>query len=106
MGELAFRDEILREEILRRGNTDPTAYDLIERLRPAWLLARGQISFTNPGSAYPTVYIDAIRHGGLMTLHEIAPNQIQRLEFIGMVDATIRWGTGHPSGVINIVTGR
>ena len=106
VGERAFPNEILREEILRRGITDPTAYDLIERLRPAWLLTRGQISFTNPGSAYPVVYIDAIRHGGLMTLHQITSNQIQRLEFIGTADATTRWGTGHQAGVINVVTGR
>ena len=106
VGQRALPDEISREEIDRRGKTDPTAYALIQRLRPNWLLTRGQISITNPGAAYPVVYIDKIRHGGLMTLHEITPNQIQRMEFIRAADATTRWGTGHRSGVINVVTGR
>ena len=99
-------DEISREEILRRGTPDPTAYALIRRLRPTWLLARGQTSLTNAASAFPVVYVDGIRQGGLMTLHQIAPNQIKRMEFIGPADATTRWGTGHRSGAINVVTGR
>ena len=98
--------EISREEMLRLGTTDASAYALIRRLRPTWLLARGRTSFANPGSAYPVVYVDDIRRGGLMTLHQIAPNQISRMEFIGRADATTRWGTGHLSGVINVVTGR
>lgn len=105
-GERAYSDDILPEEILRRGNKDPTAYDLIQRLRPRWLLPRGQNSFTHPGSEYPVVYIDEIRHGTLMTLRQIPPSHIRRVEFIGTADATTRWGTGHRAGVINIVTGR
>lgn len=99
-------DLINLDEIVRLGTTDPSAFALIRRLRPTWLLARGRTSFTIPGSAYPVVYVDDIRRGGLMTLHQIAPNQIRRMEFIGRADATTRWGTGHLSGVINIVTGR
>ncbi len=99
-------DEISREEILRRGAPDPTAYALIRRLRPTWLLARGQTSLTNAATAFPVVYVDGIHRGGLMTLHQIAPNQIKRMEFIGPGDATTRWGTGHRSGAINVVTGR
>lgn len=79
---------------------------LIRRLRPAWLRARGQKSFADPSATYPTVYIDEIRHGGLATLHQIPSSEILSMEFFSMADATIRWGTGHPSGVINIVTGR
>lgn len=99
-------NEILREEILRRGSSDATAHALIRRLRPTWLVARGQTSLTNPDSGFPIVYIDAVRHGGVFTLHRISSSEIQRLEFIGTADATTRWGTGHPSGVINVVTGR
>ena len=99
-------DEISREEILLRGTPDPTAYALIRRLRPTWLLARGQTSFTNGASSFPVVYVDGILRGGLATLHQVAPNQIKRMEFIGPGDATTRWGTGHRSGVINVVTGR
>ena len=84
----------------------PYGFDLIQRLRPAWLLPRGQNSLTDPAASYPIVYFDAIRHGTLVTLHLIPTSEIQRVEFIGSADATTRWGTGHPAGVINVVTGR
>ena len=99
-------DEITSEEILRRGTTDPSAHALISRLRPIWLMARGQNSFRSPSSADPVVYIDGFRYGALMTLHQIPAHQIKRMEFIGTADATTRWGTGHRAGVINVVTGR
>ena len=99
-------DEIVRAEILRRGSTDHTAMALIRRLRPAWLLARGQNSFTDPSAAYPIVYIDEIRHGNLRTLNQIPATEILSMRFFSTADATTRWGTGHQSGVINIVTGR
>ena len=103
---LGSSNEIVQAEILRREGTDPVAYQLIQRLRPNWLLSRGRTSFNDPNSAYPVVYVDAIRYGGLQTLHQISSNQIRRIEFIGAADATIRWGTGHSAGVIRIVTGR
>jgi hypothetical protein len=99
-------DEILRPEIVSRGNNDLTAMALIRRLRPAWLRARGQNSLTDPGTMYPVVYIDEIRHGRLETLHQIPSSEILSMQFIGTADATTRWGTGHTSGVINVVTGR
>jgi len=55
---------------------------------------------------YPIVYIDEIRHGALTTLGQIPTSEIRTLQFFSTADATTRWGTGHPSGVINVVTGR
>jgi len=99
-------DQLLREEILRDGKADPTAYELVRRLRPNWLRARGRVSLESPEAAYAVVYMNDVMYGGLMTLHQIRPGEIQRMEFIRAMDATIRWGTGHTSGVINVVTGR
>lgn len=99
-------DEILHAEILERGGNDQTAMQLIRRLRPIWLGARGQKSLADPSATYPVVYIDDIRHGGLDTLHGIPSSEIHSVRYFSMAEATIRWGTGHPSGVINIVTGR
>lgn len=99
-------DELHRAEIEDRGGNDLTAMALIRRLRPAWLRARGQDSLTDPGATYPVVYLDEIRHGGLETLHQIPAAEILSMRFFGSADATTRWGTGHPSGVINVVTGR
>lgn len=99
-------NEITHEEIQTRGKNDLTAMALIRRLRPGWLAARGQTSFTSGQASYPVIYIDEVRRGGLPTLHRIPAAEIERLEFYNTADATTRWGTGHRSGVINIVTGR
>ena len=99
-------DEILRSEIRSRGSNDHTAMSLIRRLRPAWLRARGQKSLQDDSSDYPVVYIDDIRHGSLSTLNRIPASEILSIRFYNTGDATTRWGTGHPSGVINVLTGR
>lgn len=99
-------NEIGLDEIRSRSRNDLTAMAVIRRLRPRWLSVRGQDSLTDPSASYPIVYIDEIRHGGLPTLNHIPTSQVLRLEFYSMADATIRWGTGHPSGAINVVTGR
>ena len=98
-------DELLREEIFRDGEADPTAHELIQRLRPNWLRARGQVSLGSPEASYALVYMNDVLFGGLMTLHQIPPSQIERMEFVRGIDASIRWGTGHTSGVIHILTG-
>lgn len=99
-------DEVSRAEIMEKSPHDLSAMSVIRRLRPGWLRARGQNSFDDTRTAYPLVYIDEIRHGSLSTLHGIPTSEIQRLEFHSTADATTRWGTGHPAGVINVVTGR
>lgn len=99
-------NQIVRAEILERGRSHADARSLIRRLRPGWLSPRGQKSLTDPGAAYPLVYIDEIRHGGLGTLYGIPASEIFMMQYFNSADATTRWGTGHPAGVINVVTGR
>lgn len=99
-------DELERTEIEERGRSDVTAMSLIRRLRPGWLRARGPNSFNDPGAQFPRVYIDEVRHGELGTLYQIPVSEIYGIQFFSTSDATTRWGTGHPAGVINIVTGR
>ena len=91
------RNRISREEIMERGDNASTAMEVVRRLRPAWLLARG---------ADPVVYVDNVRRpGGVDALFSVPVGQIRLLEFIGAADATTRWGTGHTGGVIQVVTG-
>jgi hypothetical protein len=99
-------NQIVQSEIRDREIAYPTAYRMIQQLRPRWLQPRGQVSMMDPGAGYPTVYIDEIRHGNMYTLREIPSHQIRLMEFINAGDATTRWGTGHRAGVINVVTGR
>ena len=90
------RNRISRAEIMERGDNASTAMEVVRRLRPAWLLARGN----------PVVYVDNVRRpGGVDALFNVPVGQIRLLEFIGAADATTRWGTGHTGGVIQVLTG-
>ena len=100
-------NQVARAEIDERGANAHTAMQFLRRVRPAWLRSRGSNSLTAAGAMYPVVYIDNIRRpGGLSALFQIPLSEVRRMEFIGPGDATTRWGTGHQSGVILIVTGR
>ena len=100
-------NEISRAEIMERGANAHNAMQLIRRLRPAWLRSRGSNSFSVAGTEYAVVYVDNIRRpGGLSALFGVPSGEIRLMEFIGPADATTRWGTGHQTGVIRVVTGR
>lgn len=100
-------NQISRAEIDERGANAHNAMQFLRRFRPAWLRSRGSNSLTSAGAMYAVVYIDNIRRpGGLSALFQVPLSEVRRMEFIGPGDATTRWGTGHQSGVILIVTGR
>lgn len=93
-------DLITREQILEQP--EQSAFELIERLRPRWLRARSQGSFSNPTPEYAVVYVDDMRFGEINSLHRINAAEIDRIEFISGLDATTRFGTGTGGGVIHI----
>jgi hypothetical protein len=80
------------------------AYALLQRLRPQFLRSRGSVSMRNSADSYPLVYLNNVRHGGVMSLRDILVTDIQEIRFISAADATTRWGTGHGSGVIMVRT--
>jgi hypothetical protein len=80
------------------------AYALLQRLRPQFLRSRGSVSMRNSSDSDPLVYLNNVRHGGVMSLRDIQVTDIQEIRFISASDATTRWGTGHGSGVIMVRT--
>jgi hypothetical protein len=94
------RDVITRAEL--DGSEVSNAYDAIQRLRPAWFRVRGTTS--TRGSSQIWVYVDGVRLGELERLRTIPIERIRELRHISASDATIRWGTGHSSGAIEVIT--
>jgi hypothetical protein len=73
------------------------AYDVVHRLRPAWL--RGRASDRIP------VYVNNQRAGGsVAALRSIPAASLQRVERLPASEAQIRFGLGHPSGAIIVTT--
>lgn len=88
-----------------------TAYDLIRKLRPQFLIGRGQLTLdprraasTGPGSAAPRVYIDEQFYGDLTTLRGILAGSIELIQFYSGSAAQQKYGHDNAAGVIAIAT--
>jgi hypothetical protein len=93
---------ITREQIMEVP--DGTAQTVIQRLRPAWLRARGQSSLSNPEPAFARVFVDEMQYGDINSLAGISTTEIESIEYISATDATTRYGTGYVGGIIRVRT--
>jgi len=100
-------DVLTAEEIAKRpGITN--AYDAVHMLRPSFLHSRGQTSLHDASTTgdlqpLPTVFVDNQQFGEVASLREIPVTDVQEIRYISASDATTRWGTGYPNGVIQVV---
>ena len=65
---------------------------------------RIQATPANPSPVYARVYLDDLFYGEIESLYNIPSNSIERIEYLGSLDATTRYGTGHMGGVIRVTT--
>ena len=86
---------ITAEELSALGPAD-TAHDAIRRLRSNWLTGRG--------GRNRRVFVDNTEMGGIGVLQSYRLSAVTELRLISAPDATRLWGTGFPSGVIQILT--
>ena len=77
-------------------------YEAVQRLRPIWLRGRGPFSTTRPQS-FAEVFVDDRYYGPLETLREFDVATVSEVLFLSGRDATTRFGTGYPGGVIQII---
>lgn len=94
--EARDRNVISLEEI--EAYHEDNVYHLVERLHPAWLRGRGQLSLTR--SSEVRVYVNDIDRGNVDALKDLLPTEVARIEFLNGASATARYGTGHANGVI------
>jgi len=83
---------------------DRDAYTAISLLRPSLLKNRGYTSILLNTPDQPEVFIDGMYYGTFDTLHQIPVHELQEIRFLDVGDATIRYGMGHPSGIIDITS--
>jgi len=97
-------DHITQQELQELENVLVlTARQAIRRLRPTWLRPR---SSTVGGRHTPVVFRDGIKMGDLTTLDEMDMREIMEFRYLSASDATNRYGTGYPGGVILVFTKR
>ena len=82
-----------------------TAHDLVQELRPRWLIQnRGQRSFDEGAQDAPRVILDDIPQPSLDYLREIPRDVIQEIRMISPREATFLYGTGFSAGIIKVTT--
>lgn len=99
-------DVIGQEEIAKWGPTFSNAYQLVEQLRPHWLLQRGNVSL-NPGSGmvdYVVVYEDRNRLGDPDELRTIAAQNVKEIQHYSTGEAIQFGPPDHPHGAIVVRT--
>jgi outer membrane cobalamin receptor len=82
-----------------------SAFELIRALRPQWLTTTGS-SIQNQGAGQILVYVDGMRMGGTAFLSQIPTTDMRGARWLSATEATIRYGTGHSGGAIEILTRR
>jgi len=92
-------NKITEEEIQEMG-TVSNAYVLVERLHPDWLQKRGTDSFTDQSTV--GVYVEGSRRGGPNALRQISVMNVKSIEHLSSSEATVRYGSGHPHGVLRV----
>ena len=84
------------------------AYDLIHGIRPIWLRSRGQNTLDpsqlTSTSTYAAVFVDGQRYGDINSLRSMSVYEIRQIRFLSGSDATTKYGTGYPAGVIEVIT--
>ena len=95
------RNRISLEEI--EAQPPGTAHQIVQVLRPTWLRGRALTYSSNTGRHDPVVFVDERPYGTLSGLYEISSQNIAEIVFISSSDATTRFGTGYPAGIIHIV---
>lgn len=98
---------LIEAEAIEGVTSANSAYDVVRTLRPSWLRSRrGQDSFTDPGAGLAMVYVDGRRFGGLNALQDIAPGDVEEIEYLRPQDATLQFGPDHDGGAIMVRTKR
>ncbi len=94
---------ITEEEV--EASRAPTAYEVIQKLRPNFLSYRGETSFDRSKSQpYPTVYVDGQQYGSIGSLRNLPASQVSSIRLYRSWEATTKFGTGNMGGVIAIAT--
>lgn len=83
---------------------DRDAYTAIALLRPSLLKNRGPTSILLDTPDQPEVFVDGMYYGPFESLRQLPVHELEEIRFLDVGDATIRYGMGHPSGIIDITS--
>lgn len=100
----AVRDSmtITAEEI--EASHEANAYEVVSKLRPAFLRSRGRTTLNTGASEFPTVFVDGQFYGDLNSLRTVIAPQIRLIHYYNGPDAVTKFGMLYGSGAIEVTT--
>lgn len=102
--EESSRNFISSAEVQEAQGSYRNAYEIVESLRPMWTRSRGRVSRQSPDAGLPRVFVDGNRFGDLQSLRGIGVETVESIRYLSPSDATTRYGTGYPGGIIMVNT--
>ncbi|MDP9202565.1 MAG: hypothetical protein M3P26_11630 [Gemmatimonadota bacterium] len=92
------------EQIAAFGVEGRTAYDLVARLRPKWLVVRGVQSLVGPSDSteFALVMVDGHPAGRIGSLRDIQAYQVADIRYYDVGEAGGKFGGRGASGVIEV----
>ncbi|MFL5575189.1 MAG: hypothetical protein ACJ79S_04350 [Gemmatimonadaceae bacterium] len=89
------------------GANVANAYEAVAKLRHSFLDDRGRNSILNASApSLPNVYLDGMPYGPLSSLSTIPAGDVLAIRLYRAWEATTKYGTGNPAGVIEVTTKR
>ena len=82
-----------------------SAYEAVENLNRRWTQPQRGSSFA-AGQHFARVVVDGSPRGELDELRRITSDDIESMRYLSAPDATTKYGTGYPGGVIEVTTRR
>ena len=92
------------DEIAATAVEGRTAYDVVSRLRPSWLRARGVRSLVAPSDSTEFALVVVDRHpvGRIQILRDIQADQVADIRYYDPTEGTGSYGERGGSGVIQV----
>jgi hypothetical protein len=84
------------------GTNTTTAYEAVEKLRPAFLHSHGtDLSRTDSGLA--DVYVGVARYGDVNSLRNIPAMEVLEIRFYKGAEAATKFGMQNPTGINGVI---
>jgi hypothetical protein len=96
-----YQDDVITADEIER-TTAENVLVLVSSRRPNWLRGRGGTSFLAEGELI--AYLDGTRLGGAQELRQVTTDGIALVRYFDAASATIRFGSGHQHGVIQVIS--
>jgi hypothetical protein len=101
------RSVLTQEEF--RGSGHSNLYDVVQALRPSWLVQRGPISLSDPEAGRVVVYVNNVQAGGVEYLRQVNVLEVVSLRYLDPLEASAQFGLKQSGGaaiIINTGAGR